>query len=200
MSERSTPLPPRDWPPAMSDALAALRPANPRHEPPPPRADRPKGLNLLGTMARHTDLTRAFHTFAGHVLFGTTLTPRQRELLVLRVAAVRDCSYEWAQHVVLAGEAGLGTDEIERVASGPDDAGWDEIDSAFVRAVDELLATARLADETWMVLAASLDVQQLMDLVFTVGAYDALAMCLQTFDIELDADLQGGNGLIAERD
>ena len=53
------------------------------------------------------ELAQAYHTFNGHVLFGTTLSTRQRELLVLRVAAVRQCAYEWNQHVVLAGDAGL---------------------------------------------------------------------------------------------
>ena len=56
-------------------------------------------------------------------------------------------------------------------------------------AVDELVADARVADATWAVLAAELDEQQLMDLVFTVGAYDVLAMALRTFGVELDDDL-----------
>ena len=38
-------------------------------------------------------------------------------------------------------------------------------------------------------LAAELDDQQLMDLVFTVGAYDVLAMAFRSFRVELDADL-----------
>ena len=91
----------------MREALAALRPANPRHPFPVREPGRPKGLNALGTLARHPDLARAFHTFNGHILFGSTLSPRQRELLVLRVAAVRRAAYEWKQHVVLAGDAGI---------------------------------------------------------------------------------------------
>ena len=39
-------------------------------------------------------------------------------------------------------------------------------------------------------LAAELDTQQLMDVVFTVGAYDLLAMAFLTFDVELDDDLR----------
>jgi hypothetical protein len=35
-----------------------------------------------------------------------------------------------------------------------------------------------------------LDDQQLMDLVFTIGAYDLLAMAFRTFDVPLDADLR----------
>jgi alkylhydroperoxidase family enzyme len=174
----------------MREALAALRPEDPRHPIPPPRDDRPKALNALGTLAHHPTLTRAYHTFNGHVLFGSTLSPRQRELLVLRVAAVRQSDYEWVQHTVLAGDVGLTPDDIARIAEGPDAPGWSVIDAAMVRAVDELLADALVGEATWQVLAGALETQQLMDLVFTVGAYDLLAMAFRTFGVELDADLR----------
>ena len=128
----------------MREALAALRPPEPRHPLPTQGGDRPKGLNVLGTLARHPALARAYHTFNGHVLFATTLSVRQRELLVLRVAAVRQAEYEWAQHVVLARDAGLDDDEIARIADGPDAPGWAPLDAAMLRAVDELLADATI--------------------------------------------------------
>ena len=190
MSEpRIAPLAPPDWPEAMQGALAALRPANPRHPSPPRDPNRPKGLNVLGTLAHHPELTTAFHTLTGHVLFGSTITPRQRELLVLRVAHRRQAEYEWAQHVVLAGDAGIGPEEIERLITGPDAPEWDPLDAALLRAADELVADAQIADATWAVLREHLDVQQLMDVVFTVGTYEVLAMALNSFGVELDPDL-----------
>lgn len=189
MTPRISPLPPKDWPEEMGEALAALHPPKPRHPFPPPDPDRPKALNMLGTLAQHPELTRAYHTFNGHILFASTLSPRQRELLVLRVAAVRRAEYEWAQHAVLAGDAGLSEGDVARIAEGPAANGWSPLDQAMLRAVDELLADAKVADGTWEVLAGELDVQQLMDLVFTVGAYDLLAMAFRSFGVELDAGL-----------
>jgi alkylhydroperoxidase family enzyme len=174
----------------MRDALAALIPPEPRHPLPERRGDRPKGLNILGTLARHPALTRAYHAFNGHVLFATTLSLRQRELLVLRVAAVRQAEYEWAQHVVIGEDVGLEPEEIARVEAGPDAPGWSPFDAALLRAVDELVADAKIADPTWQVLSGELDEGQLMDLVFTVGAYDLLAMAMRSFQVELDADLK----------
>jgi alkylhydroperoxidase family enzyme len=187
---RLPPLPPGEWPPEMADALAALRPEEPRH--PLPRRDesRPKGLNALGLFARHPQLTTAFNTFNGHVLFATTLTPRQRELLVLRVAVRRDAAYEWAQHVVLALDTGLTLDDLARVSEGADADGWSPLEAALIRSADELLDDARIGDDTWGALTSALDERQLMDVVFTVGAYDLVAMAFRTFDIELDDDLK----------
>jgi len=115
---RIEPLPLSQWPSEMRDALAALDPPVRRH-PRPQREGRPKALNALGTLARYPALTQAFHTFNGHILFATTLSPRQRELLVLRVAALRDAPYEWAQHVVQGTDAGITREEISRIGTGP---------------------------------------------------------------------------------
>ncbi|BBZ01973.1 hypothetical protein MCHIJ_14100 [Mycolicibacterium chitae] len=80
---RVDPLPPKEWPAEFRAAMAALRPPNPRHQP-LSTEDRPKALNTLGTFAHHPELARAYFTFNGHLLLGTTLTERQRELIVLR--------------------------------------------------------------------------------------------------------------------
>ena len=180
---------PKEWPEEMRAALAALRPAQSRH-PLPQTKDRPKALNALGTLARHPALTAAFNAFNGYILFASTLTPRQRELLVLRVAAVRGSAYEWEQHRVLAADNGIDPVEVERIAAGPDAPGWAPFDAAMLRAVDELIGAGEVADATWQLLAAEFDDQQMMDLVFTVGAYEILALAFRSFGIELDEDLR----------
>ena len=114
----------------------------------------------------------AFHTFNGHILFGTTLSPRQRELLVLRVAAVRGSAYEWAQHVVLAGDVGISPTRSSASPRGPTRRAGRRSRRRWSRPWTSWSPT-RIGDGTWAVLAAELDEQQLMDLVFTVGAYDA---------------------------
>jgi len=186
---RVDPLPPGEWPPEMSGAIAALRPPNPRYPFPSRDPLRPKGLNALGMLAHHPELATAYHHFNGHVLFASTITPRQRELLVLRVAVLRDAAYEWAQHAVLAGDAGISGAELEHVRSGPGDGSWSPFEAALLAAADELVRDARLSDGTWATLSGELDTRQLIDVVFTVGAYDLLAMAFRTFDVELDDDL-----------
>lgn len=198
---RLAPLAPAAWPEGMRAAMAALRHPNPRHPFPSRDEGRPKGLNALGTLARHPELARAFHTLTGHVLFASTLTVRWRELLILRTAALRRCGYEWAQHVVLAREAGLTDEEVARVAEGPAANGWSTLEGAMVAAVDELVADAEVTDATWAVLSGELDEQQLMDLVFTVGTYDLLAMAFQSFRVRPDDDLpSSGNAILFLRD
>jgi alkylhydroperoxidase family enzyme len=90
---------------------------------------------------------------------------------------------------VLAADVGIDDDELRAVAEGPDAPGWEPLEAALLRAVDELVSGATVSDETWTTLVTSLTTEQLMDLVFTVGAYDLLAMVFGAFAIELDDDL-----------
>ncbi len=188
---RVTPLAPREWPEGMAESLAAAyRPENPRHPVPPRDPASPSGLNAMGVLAHHPELSGAYNQLIRHALYFTTITPRQRELLVLRVAHRRSATYEWAQHVYQAGVVGLSAEEIARVRDGAEAAGWTPLEGALLRAADELIVDARIGERTWTELSAELSVQQLMDVVFTVGAYEVFAMAMRTFDVELDEDLK----------
>jgi 4-carboxymuconolactone decarboxylase len=148
-------------------------------------------LNIFATLAHHPDLLRRWLVFGNHVLGKSTLTPRQRELLILRTGWLWRAEYEWAQHAVIARMSDIRDDEIQRVTEGPDAPGWTELESALLRAVDELRADAFVTDATWSVLARHLTTMQLMDLVFTVGQYTLVSMALNSFGVPLDPGLEG---------
>lgn len=190
-TNRVPPLPPRSWPEGMAETLAAtLRPENARHPVPPRDPKSPSGLNAMGVLAHHPELTGAYNQLIRHALYFTTITPRHRELLVLRVAHLRGSAYEWAQHVYQAGVVGLAPAEVAQVRVGPDAPEWSPLDRALLSAVDELVGDARIGEQTYAVLSAEFDTQQMMDVVFTVGAYEVFAMAMRTFDVELDDDLR----------
>ena len=84
---------------------------------------------------------------------------------------------------------GISREEVERIRIGPTAEGWSTLDRTLLSAADELVADARIADETYDALDSQLDTQQIMDVVFTVGAYDLFAMAMRTFDVQLDQDL-----------
>ncbi|OCB14577.1 carboxymuconolactone decarboxylase [Mycolicibacterium porcinum] len=183
------PLPVAEWPQEMHTAMAAMSPPNPRH-PRPKHHGRPKALNILGVLAHHPALAQAFFTFNGHNLRTTTLSERERELLVLRTAAVRQSSYEWAQHVVMAHDVGIDNDELSWIAWGPDAPAWSTHESALLRAVDELIESGAIQPETLAVLSESFGIQQILDVVFTVGAYETLGWMLKSLGVELDDDIR----------
>ena len=185
---RLRPVPRAEWPDSMHDALAAMRPPLPRYQP-ARRADRPQAGNTLDTLAHHPALAQAFLTFNGHILYATTLTERQREILVLRVAACRESAYLWAQHLFLGRDAGLTDEEMGRIAFGPEAPFFAPLETALIRSVDELIDDGAISAASWTTLAAELDAQQLLDVVFTVGCYNTVAWFFRSFDLEVDPEI-----------
>jgi AhpD family alkylhydroperoxidase len=187
MTPRIEPLAAKDWPAEMGDALAAMVPAgHPRSLTGDPRR---QGTNIMGTFAHHPALAKAFFTLNGHLLRATTLTPRHRELIVMRVAALQHCTYEWVQHVFVARGAALSDLEIAWIAWGPAAPVWDECEASLLLAVDDLTRDGVIAGPTWAALTKHLETRQILDVIVTAGAYTMIAWMMQSVGIELDENL-----------
>ena len=143
-------------------------------------------LNVQRTTAQHPDLARARQAFSSHIMRNTSLPPRERELLILRTGWNCRSEYEFAQHSRYGRSVGLSDEEIRRVAAGPDAEGWDPFDASLLRAADELHGDAFISDATWDAIADHYSVQQLMDAVFTVGAYHIVSMALNSFGVQFE--------------
>ena len=168
MEPRLAPLPYEQW----DDELRAIFGAD--------------SLNIFGTLAHHPKLLKRWLVFGNHVLAKSTLSARDRELLILRVGWLCRSPYEWGQHVVMARQAGLSDAEITRVSVGPDAPGWSPIEVALLRAADELHADQAISDPTYAALNAHYGERELLDVVFTVGQYHLVSMALNTFRVERD--------------
>lgn len=143
-------------------------------------------LNIFGTLGNHPDLLRRWLVFATHVLSKSTLTARDRELLILRTGWNCRSRYEWGQHVLIARGCGIDDDEIDRVTVGPEAPEWSAHDRLLLTAADELHTTSSLTDATWTALGDHLGTEQVLDLVATVGNYHLVAMFLNAARVELD--------------
>ncbi len=148
-------------------------------------------FNIFRTLAVHPKLLERWMVFGNHVLNKSSLPPREREMLILRTGWLCGSDYEWGQHVLIGRQAGLTDEEILRIKEGPDAAGWNELQSAMLRAVDELVAESFISDQTWQALSNLLDQQQLLDLIFTVGQYNMVAMALNTLGVQRDDGVPG---------
>jgi alkylhydroperoxidase family enzyme len=170
---RIPPLPPAQRDDRTEELLRSLR------------AD-PEGpdLNIFATLARHPRLLKRWSAFGGTLLYRGELPARERELLILRTGWNCGAEYEWGQHVTIGLAAGLTEQEVQRVAAGPDAAGWSEQDAALLRAADELHRDARIGDTTWRDLAATWSELQLIELCMVVGQYHLVAFTLNSLGIE----------------
>jgi len=185
---------------------APLRPTTPRIPPLAPEDQDAQARELLGgvdgdavasnifaTLVRHPGLFRRWLPFGGKLLAGR-LSPRNRELAILRTGWLCRSEYEWGQHVLLARRAGIVDEEIARVRQGPDAGGWTELETALLRAADELHDGACIGDDTWSVLAAHLDERQLIEVPMLIGHYHLVAFTLNSLGVRREPGVPGFDG------
>ncbi len=193
MRPRIAPLELSEWTPEAFAAMEPMRPpAGSTYD--KRKSDRKQQVrrpnNALSVMAQYPELAKAFLEFNRHLLYFNSLPERVIELAVLRVAWRRQSEYEWVQHAASALEVGLTDEEIDRTAVDSVD-GWAPDDALVLRAVDEFHHNHGWSDGTWNELAETFDTRQIMDLLFTIGAYDTLAVAFNCFDLPLDPELEG---------
>ena len=170
---RLTPLPDPEWDERCRTALASLIPAE--------RANVHGAGNVLATLLRHPDLTGAYLPFNAYLLRDSTLSPRIREVALLRVVYRGNCEYLWTHHLPLAARAGLTEADINAIRSGRC---ADITDQTVIQAVDDLTTESTITQATWDQLCQLFTDQQRMDLVFTIGGYLLLAMAVNTFGVQ----------------
>jgi len=169
-TKRLQPLPPDEWPAELGQI----------------RQDLGQPLNIHSVMAHHAELLQAWMPYRYHIVRDSSLSPRHRELLVLRTAVNCKADYEWQQHVIRGREAGLSDQEIERVKEGPDADGWEPAEVLLLSAADDCQRNAKISDDTCRDLCHHFDDRQLLDIISTVGVYMTIAVIVNTFDVQME--------------
>lgn len=142
--------------------------------------------NLFLTLARRRGLFRGWLLFAGRLMPRGTLPRRETELVILRVAHLRDCRYEFDHHVRLARRAGVRPRDVERLKEGPDAPGWNPRERTILAAADQLHHRGDLDDETWTSLRTHLSEGQCVELTVLAAHYEMLATVITALRVQPD--------------
>ena len=194
---RIEPIAPANWTDEVHEALGAFPSSrdfvvNKWKE----GSDDLRGRNTLGFLAHYPELAKAFLTLNKHVAADTSLTFRDKEIIILRTARRRGADNEFAQHIILGRRAGLTDDELMQFINGADADQWPEPDASLVRATDELFEHSRIRESTMDALANTFSDKQLMDIVFLAGSYSLLSSAINSFNIPLDGGMEKSDPLI----
>jgi 4-carboxymuconolactone decarboxylase len=144
--------------------------------------------NVFRTIAHHPSLLRRYLQFAGKLIEGGSIPPRDREIVILRVAFLLGSEYEWHQHVRMGKSAGLADEEVNGIRSPPLSGGSAAWDSRLIHWVDEFVARSALSDRDWEDLHARYNDAQIVELFLLMGHYVMLADFLAVIGVEVEAD------------
>jgi 4-carboxymuconolactone decarboxylase len=147
--------------------------------------ERTPSSDFFRTMLRHPGLFRCQMRVGIQLLGKGILDPRHRELAILRIACLCRAPFEWGEHVRIGKICGLTPEDIQRVIEGSSAAGWDEIERAIMRGVEELFRDQMVADDTWSILAQHWTEPQLIEFVVVAGQYVATAYLQNSLRIRL---------------
>jgi len=164
------PLKPDNWPDELNEIRSCLG----------------SPLNIHGMMAHHPELLQAWMPLRNHIVANSSLSGRQRELIILRTAHNCEADYEWQHHVERGMVAGLKTDEINRVAAGADAPGWKADEAALLNAADDCHRNSKLSHNTIEQLQAHFSTRQQLDIIVTVGMYKTLAVIIKSWNVQME--------------
>jgi len=85
--------------------------------------------------------------------------------------------------------AGMTDADVARIIAGPDSGGGDPLETALLRATDELYRDDRVSDDTWAALSKGLDTRQLLDVLVAVGGYRSTSMAINSAGVQLDPNM-----------
>ena len=170
---RLAPVPESTWTDAQRAIVARFGPAG-------------RATNALRVYLHHPVLAENIMPFEQYISNESTLSPRHRELLILRTAWLCRSEYIWAQHAGSARKAGITSAELTRIARGPEASEWDPFEAALLRAADELYVDSFVSDRTWSALSAKYDTRQAMDAVFTVAEFTMIAGAVNSLGVPVD--------------
>jgi len=143
-------------------------------------------LNIFRTLAHDEALLRGFTRLGSHLLREGRVPAREREMVILRVGWRCGSEYEFGQHTVIGRAAGLGDDEIVRLATDGTD-GWAADDAGLLRLADELCADDVVSDDTWEALRRRWDQPELLELLVLAGYYRLVSGMLNSAGVALEA-------------
>lgn len=142
--------------------------------------------HLFSTLGRTGGLFRGWLHFSGRLMPAGKLSRFESELVILRVAHLRECEYETDHHVRLGKRAGITREILERLRTGPEAEGWSAKERALLTVVDQLVGTRDVDDTAWSALAQHYDEKRLIEIVLLVNQYEGLASTITTLRIQTD--------------
>lgn len=142
--------------------------------------------HVFRLMLQHPGLFQCQIDTALQLFENGLISPRDRELAILRVAWWSRAPYEWGEHVRIAKRCEITNEEIARVQKGSSALGWNDHDRAIICGVEELLGDQMISDETWAVLRRTWNEKQLIEFPYLVGQYFLIAMLQNSLRVGLD--------------
>lgn len=147
----------------------------------------PVSLNVFRMMAHAETCFRPLVRLGTAILAEQQLSPKLRELAILRVARLSRAPYEWTQHVPIGKATGLTDAQIAALERDEATSACFDADERLVLDfTTEVVRDVRASDETLARAAERFGAREVVELVLAVGYYMMIARLLETTGVDLE--------------
>lgn len=146
-----------------------------------------RGLHVYQMLMHSPGIAPSFLGISDALRHQSTLPATWRELAILRVGHRYGAAYEVHHHQILARQAGLSEQAIAATDPSRPQDGLDAHAQRMLHWTDQLLHEHQLDAHSRQAALEVLTVNQLADLVFTVGFYQLVCNFLNTFGVPVEA-------------
>jgi alkylhydroperoxidase family enzyme len=144
---------------------------------------------VLLTFAHHPKLAELFSQLNVHLLTTNSLPVKQRQIAIMRTAWICKATYMWSSHLNTSRMVGLQPDMYGPIQAGADDPYFTDFERTVIRATDELVTDKLIGEANWQALMQEWSNQQMLDFLFTVGAYVTVAGVMKSTGVQRQEDL-----------
>lgn len=137
---------------------------------------------IAGSPSMFQPLTRVFNAYLNNGVLDTEL----REIVILRVAHLRESHYELENHKRAARIIGMSDERINALELGKDLDLFTDEEKLVIQFTDEVVLDGGASLETFGQVEAFMNAPELIELTVVIGVYTMVSQICETFDLELE--------------
>lgn len=138
--------------------------------------------SLYGVLLNSPSIAAGWEALMTAIRQQSSLAPRLREMVILRVAVLNGADYEFEAHLPHAREAGVEDDEIDWIRTGSREH-FSNVETVVLDYTDTMTRSVTVADQLFGRVQRLFGPRELIDLTATIAAYNMVSRFLCALEI-----------------
>ncbi|MDD4858848.1 MAG: carboxymuconolactone decarboxylase family protein [Dehalococcoidales bacterium] len=144
-------------------------------------------LNLFKVLGHCPYIGLNFQRLGNAILHGEGLSPKLRELAILRVGDLAHSVYEFTKHTEIGKKAGVTTQQVAEISKYRTSPAFDEKERAVLAYTDEVAEKIAVQDTTFATLKRYFNEAEIVELTTAIGYYGLVCRVLVALQVELES-------------
>jgi alkylhydroperoxidase family enzyme len=146
-------------------------------------------INIYRMLFHSPPLAEAWLDYFNAIRWGTSLTGRLRELVIIRIGHITGAAYVLRQHVPkLAAAEGVTVAECDALAAYESSDLFDAAERAALAYADAMTRDIEVADDIYAELRRHFDDRETVEITLLAATYNLHARVMQALKIDLETD------------